>query len=64
MAVRISAALPGPSASVRLAMQADYDAWPAEHHIDISCINGILPKLSHEDGMQHIPALRARGLGR
>ena len=36
MAVRISAALPGPSASVWLAMQADYDAWSTARSIDSS----------------------------
>lgn len=38
IAVRISAALPGPSPRVWLAMQADYDLWQAEHRIDVSSI--------------------------
>lgn len=38
MAVRISAALPGPSPEVWLAMQTDYDVWQAEHRIDVSSI--------------------------
>lgn len=38
MAVRISAALPGPSASGWLAMQADYDVWRAARVIDVSAI--------------------------
>lgn len=38
MAVRISAALPGPSPEVWLAMQADYDTRQAERNIDTSHI--------------------------
>ena len=38
MAVRLSAAIPGPSPEVWLAMQADYDVWQAEHRVDISSI--------------------------
>lgn len=48
MAVRISAAIPGPSPEAWLAMQADYDAWQAEHSIDISHITRISePKKNH-----------------
>ncbi len=56
MAVKISAAIDGPKPSTWLAMQADYDAWQAEHRIDISRITRILPKLSQDNGMQHAPA--------
>ena len=38
MAVRISAALPGPTPEMWLTMQADYDAWQAEHRIDTSSV--------------------------
>ena len=48
MAVRISAAISGPSPEAWLAMQADYDAWQAEHSIDISHITRISePKKNH-----------------
>ena len=43
-AVRISAAIEGPSAETWLKMQADYDAWQAEHRINISNIRRITPK--------------------
>ena len=36
MAVRISAAMPGPRAATWLAMQAEYDAWQAEKNVDLS----------------------------
>lgn len=39
MAIRLSAALPGPSPEVWLAMQADYDTWQARQFIDVSHIN-------------------------
>lgn len=38
MAVRIAKALPGPDAEMWLRMQANYDAWQAEHRIDVSSI--------------------------
>lgn len=38
MAVRISAALPGPTPETWLAMQGDYDAWQAEQRVDVSSI--------------------------
>ena len=43
MAVRISAAMPGPSPETWLAMQGDYDAWQAEHRIDVSNIAPLVP---------------------
>lgn len=43
MAVRISKALSGPSAATWLRMQADYDAWQAEHRIDVSSITRCEP---------------------
>lgn len=46
MAVRISAAIEGPSPETWLAMQADYDAWQAEHRTDISHISRIVPKVT------------------
>lgn len=38
MAVRLSKALAGPDAAMWLRMQANYDAWQAEHRIDVSHI--------------------------
>lgn len=39
MAVRISAALPGPEPPTWLALQADYDAWQAEKRVNVSSIS-------------------------
>lgn len=39
MAVRLSAAIPGPDAGMWLRMQATYDAWQAEKKIDVSNIH-------------------------
>ena len=48
MAVRISAAISGPRPETWLAMQADYDAWQAEHSVDISRITRISePQKNH-----------------
>lgn len=38
MAVKLSAALPGPDAAMWLRMQATYDAWQAEQRVDVSYI--------------------------
>lgn len=38
MAVRLSKALAGPDAAMWLRMQANYDAWQAEHRVDVSHI--------------------------
>ena len=38
MAVKLSAAIPGPDAAMWLRMQATYDAWQAEQRIDVSYI--------------------------
>ena len=38
MAVKLSAAFPGPDAAMWLRMQATYDAWRAEQRIDVSYI--------------------------
>lgn len=38
MAVRLSAAIPGPDAAMWLRMQATYDAWQAEQRVDVSHI--------------------------
>lgn len=43
MAVRISKALAGPDAGMWLRMQANYDAWQAEHRIDVSSITRYEP---------------------
>lgn len=43
MAVRISAAIDGPSPEVWLTIQGDYDAWQAEHHVDVSHITRYVP---------------------
>lgn len=45
MAVKISAAIDGPSPSTWLAMQADYDVWQAQHCVDLSHISRIFPKI-------------------
>lgn len=39
MAVKLSAAIPGPYAAMWLRMQATYDAWQAEQRIDVSHIH-------------------------
>ncbi len=39
MAVRISAALPGPEPSTWLALQGDYDAWQEEKRVNVSGIS-------------------------
>ena len=39
MAVKLSAAIPGPDAAMWLRMQATYDAWQAEQRIDVSYIH-------------------------
>lgn len=44
MAVKLFAAIGGPTASTWLSMQADYDAWQAEHRVDTSRISKLLPK--------------------
>lgn len=38
MAVKLSAAIPGPDTAMWLRMQATYDAWQAEQRIDVSYI--------------------------
>ena len=38
MAVRIAKAISGPDATMWLRLQAEYDAWQAEHHVDVSKI--------------------------
>lgn len=38
MAVRLAKAIPGPTANLWLRMQAAYDAWQAEHSVDVSHI--------------------------
>lgn len=38
MAVKLSAAIPGPDAAMWLRMQATYDAWQAEQRVDVSYI--------------------------
>ena len=43
MAVRISAALPGPSPEVWLAIQAEYDVWQTKHKTDVSWITRYEP---------------------
>lgn len=48
MAVRISAALPGPSPETWLAMQGDYDAFNAEHNIDVSTITRLVVTTSSD----------------
>jgi len=52
MAVRISAALPGPSPEVWLAMQADYDAWHAKQTVDVSHITRYAPSLSESSAIR------------
>ena len=47
MAVRISAALPGPEASTWLALQADYDLWHAEKKVNVSAITKYPLTLNH-----------------
>lgn len=39
MAVKLAAAIPGPDAAMWLRMQATYDAWQAEQHVDVSRIH-------------------------
>ncbi len=41
MAVRIAKALNGPDAEMWLRLQAVYDAWQAEHRVDVSLITVI-----------------------
>ena len=43
MAVRIAAALKGPDADMWLRMQANHDAWQAEHRVDVSNITPLVP---------------------
>ena len=35
--------MPGPSPETWLAMQGDYDAWQAEHRVDVSNIAPLVP---------------------
>ncbi len=39
LAIRISAAMPGPSPEVWLAIQASYDLWQAKDRVDVSSIS-------------------------
>lgn len=51
MAVKLSAAIPGPDAAMWLRMQATYDAWQAEHSVDVSHIR----RYSFIDSAESIP---------
>lgn len=51
MAVKLSAAIPGPDAAMWLRMQATYDAWQAEHSVDVSHIR----RYSRIDSAESIP---------
>ena len=56
MAVRLSKALAGPDAAMWLRMQANYDAWQAEHRIDVSHITRYSSPSSEAELSSRAPA--------
>ena len=51
MAVRIAKALNGPDAEMGLRLQAVYDAWQAEHRVDVSLITVILSHIEEHQAV-------------
>ena len=43
LAIRISAAMPGPSPEVWLSIQASYDLWQLRDRLDVSSITCLVP---------------------
>ena len=43
LAIRISAAMPGPSPEVWLSIQASYDLWQLRDRLDVSSITRLVP---------------------
>ena len=43
LAIRISAAMPGPSPEVWLSIQASYDLWQVRDRLDVSSITRLVP---------------------
>lgn len=51
MAIRFSAALPGPTPETWLAMQSDYDAWKARQTVNTSAIKRYTPLINIGKGV-------------